>query len=97
MKKLKKNTGGNIDLASSLINYFIENKVDKLTVGSLNAELDEANEELDIVCKENDELKNLINTESENYKLWVELDKRNKIIEKEINPELFVRKYKKKK
>ena len=77
LKEIKEKSNGNIDLASSIGNFFIENKMKDVIIDSMNEELDEKELELDNVKKENYFLKNIVDKESEMFKNSIEMNKNN--------------------
>lgn len=96
-KEIKEKTNGEVDIASSVGNFYIENEVKNEVIKSLNEELEEQHIETEYIKQENNDLKSLIDQDSKKYKRLVELNNKNKLIAQQLQParQTKLRKYKK--
>lgn len=96
-KEIKEKTNGEVDISSTVGNFFIENKIKNEVINALNEELEELNLDLKQINQQNDDLKSFVDQDSDKYKRLIELNNKNKIIAQQLKPkrQTKLRKYKK--
>lgn len=96
-KEIKEKTNGEVDISSTVGNFFIENKIKNEVINALNDELEELNLDLNQIKQQNNDLKSFVDQDSDKYKRLIELNNKNKIIAQQLKPkrQTKLRKYKK--